>query len=161
MKEIQLSQHGKNKGKYAAIIDNEDFERVNQFKWWVSKERNNTYAGMTVRINNKRSTIKMHQFIMNGKNIDHADQNGLNNQKLNLRFCTKSQNGMNRKSIKNATSIYKGVSWSKVAKAWTVQITHNKTSLHVGYFKIEKEAAIAYDKAAIKYHKEFAYLNNI
>ena len=42
----------------------------------------------------------MHRIIMNcpdGKFIDHKDGNGLNNQKENLRICTKQQNSGNSK----------------------------------------------------------------
>ena len=95
MKEIKLSQGGG-----IALIDDEDFERVNQRKWGLSSKR---YARGS--INSKM--ILMHRFILNmPKNVDldHINGNGLDNRKCNLRIATKSQNGGNRKVAKSVLS---------------------------------------------------------
>jgi len=56
-------------------------------------------------------------------------------------------------------SKYKGVHWHKLHKKWAARITFERKQIHLGYFLSEIEAAKAYDRAAIKYHGEFAYLN--
>jgi hypothetical protein len=55
-------------GQYFAIVDEEDFERVNQYTWsasWESAKRSKLYALTRVRIEGKRVGIKLHRFVMN------------------------------------------------------------------------------------------------
>jgi len=163
MKEIQLSQGWfcKNKGKYVALVDDEDFDNLNQWKWCVHKDINNFYAVRTVRADGKRTTTQMQWEIMNRKSIDHIDHDGLNNQKSNLRFCTNSENMMNRRKQKNTLSIYKGVTFHKRNNKWMAQIRINGKIIHLGYFDVETEAAKAYNAKAIELFLEFANLNII
>lgn len=85
MKEIPLTQ-----GK-VALVDDEDCERLNQFKWYALKRPNTWYAVRNVWVENKRTAISMHREIMDasrGQEIDHKNGDGLYNLKVNLRFCT-------------------------------------------------------------------------
>ena len=154
MKRISLSR-----GKFA-LVDNINYEYLNQWKWYY----NNGYAARDQRnlITKKDTRIYMHRIIMKAKkseNIDHVNHNGIDNQKRNLRKSTHEQNMHNMKSNKNSTSQYKGVCWAKNNKKWKVQINYNNKHIYLGYYTNEKVAAKVYDKAAIKLHKEFAYLN--
>jgi len=93
--------------------------------------------------------------------IDHKDRNTLNNQKENLRFCTRTQNQANRVDKKNSTG-YKGVSIMKDRhKKYKAEIQVNNRRITIGYFYSAKEAGKAYNKAALKYFGEFALLNTI
>lgn len=155
MKEVKLTQ-----GK-VALVDDEDYEYVNQWKWCAHKQRNTFYAVRnSPRPNSK--LIKMQNVIMNTENgmvADHIDRNGLNNQKYNLRVCNNADNLKNRAPSKNCTSIYKGVSKNGKRKKWKASITSNGVAIYLGVFATEVDAAHAYDEAAKKLHKEFAYLN--
>lgn len=93
--------------------------------------------------------------------IDHIDGDKSNNLIENLRSVTQSQNLMNSKSAKNSSSKYKGVYYHKKAKKWVSQIQINGKLKYLGLFTSETDAAIAYNKAAIEYFDEYAYLNNI
>lgn len=160
MKEIQLSKRGKNRGKYVALVDDEDYERINQFNWCAVKMGNSIYAVRNVRLDvNTRKTIYMQWEIMGGKSVDHIFGVGLNNQKSNLRFCTKQQNSMNNNPYKNSSSKYKGVSWFKQTKKWMSNIRINNKQIYLGLFVNEIDAANMYDTAAKKYFGEFARLN--
>ena len=155
MKEIKLTQG------QVALVDDDNFEVLNQFKWCAQKHRNTYYAIRTILVNDKNKTIRMHNVIMGGKGVDHINRNGLNDQRSNLRFCTNSQNHMNRRKRKNTSSIYKGVSFHKRTGKWMASIGINDKKIHLGYFDIEVEAAKSYNNKAIELFGEFANLNNV
>lgn len=91
--------------------------------------------------------------------VDHAD---LRTDNCNVRIATPSQNGANSvKWSKKTSSKYKGVYWNTGCKKWLAKIGVNRVRIHLGVFVDEKDAARAYNEAALKYFGEFARLNNI
>jgi uncharacterized Rmd1/YagE family protein len=157
MKGIKLTQ-----GQFA-IVDEEDYYYLNEFKWYFYRRRNQVYAKTCVTINKKRVHLLMHRLIMDAskKCVDHINGNGLDNRKSNLRLCERHENALNRVINYNNVSGYKGVSWFKVVKKWRAQIQYKKVVYHLGCFEKRIDAAKAYNEAAIKYHGEFANLNKI
>lgn len=150
MKLIKLTQ-----GK-EAIVDDEDYEYLNKFKWYY---HNRGYACTYI---NKKLKL-MHRVIIKSKlDIDHINLNGLDNRKENLRPANKRQNMANSKKMQNKTSKYKGVFKRKTRKtSWLATIKYNKKAIYLGSFKEEKDAARAYNEAAIKYFGEFARINDV
>ena len=126
---------------------------------------------LTVRIskNSEAKTHNIHQlvareFLRNPfdlKCIDHIDGNRSNNNLDNLRFCSYSQNGGNRKKQENTSSDFKGVCWQKKGNTWGAYIKINGSQKHLGFFNDEREAARAYNRAAEEHFREFAKLNII
>lgn len=169
MKKIKLSQQGKNKGKYVALVDDEDFDYLNQFNWSAAKNKKTYYAVRnSSRKDGKQGKILMHREIMNtpdNLDVDHRNNQGFDNQKNNMRNCTRSQNLYNKTSAGKSKYLgvnfvilkYKNTSYKYIAS----EIRINKKRIHLGYFKTEELAAIAYNEAAIKHHGEFANLNII
>ncbi len=154
-KRIPLTQ-----GRFT-IVDDDMFDYLNQWKWHAHKERNNYYA-TNGSGHNIGGVIRMHRLIMNaqkGQQIDHCNNNGLDNQRGNLRFCTNSQNLQNARKHKNCSSRYKGVCWNTGKAKWQTNICINSKNIIIGRFDSQIKAALAYDKAAQKYFGEFAYLN--
>lgn len=87
--------------------------------------------------------------------LDHKDGNRSNDRIDNLREATYLQNQWNRKSQRNSTSRYKGVSWNKRDKRWVSQIRVNGKIKVLGSFKEELEAVKAYENFAKELHGEY------
>jgi hypothetical protein len=65
----------------------------------------------------------------------------------NCEWMTRERQAHHQGPRANSSSKYKGVTWNKNAGAWAAQIYIGKQH-HLGFFKIEEDAAAAYDKAA-------------
>jgi hypothetical protein len=150
-----------------AIVDDKNFEWLNQWKWFAQKNKKTFYAcrNLPTTRDGKRPKVWMHRLILNisDNNIigDHRDRNGLNNIESNLRVADDLQSTTNRGKFKNSSSIYIGVSCDKDKYGWIAQIQKNKKKMYLGYFKNEIDAAKAYNDAAIRMFGEFANLNKI
>lgn len=87
--------------------------------------------------------------------IDHIDQNKLNNSFVNLREATASQNRCNVGIRSNNTSGFKGVSWDARNKKWRAHICINRNIKYLGLYKTAEEASEVYKAESILLHKEF------
>jgi hypothetical protein len=147
-----------------AIVEPEDFEELNKYKWYAVNGGHTFYAVRPgYNENYKRTTIKMHRQIMRparDKYVDHINHNGLDNRRENLQCVTPEQNSWNRKKEKvGGSSKYTGVRWCEHRKKWRASIRRNGAKEHLGYFDSEIEAAKAYDEAAKLFRGRFAVLN--
>ena len=160
MKEIQLTQ-----GK-VALVDDEDFEYLSQWKWYANKSSGNYYAITTKLVNGVFFNYKllMHRVIMNEPyklSVDHINHNTLDNRKCNLRVCTHAENMYNNKLSKNNTTGFKGVRFNKNSNKYLAYIGYQNKDIFLGSYKTIIEAAEAYNKAANKFFGKFANLNKI
>lgn len=167
MKEIQLTQG------LVALVDDQDFETLNQWEWHAVKSKRTHYAERRMTVDGKKIHVSMHRFLTKAGSsvlVDHIDHNGLNNQRSNLRACSFAENNANKTG--HGMSKYRGVSFKErrvknkagnvVSYAyWAVAIQINGKPKHLGYFKNEDDAALAYNKAAITVYGQFANLNVI
>jgi hypothetical protein len=148
-------------GDKTVLIDEEDYDKIKNYKWGVYKYGNDFY----IKRFKAGSVLALHRVVMEnpyGVQIDHINHDTLDNRKCNLRFCTQSQNNQNKKKTNRATSSkYKGVAWSKKDKRFRAKITVNKKDIYLGNFRTEEDAAKAYNDAAAKYFGNFAFLNII
>jgi len=164
-----------------SLVDEDNYKKWSRSKWRLT---NNGYVSMRYDIRNcerlgvdyvsgpnqhlhlQRAVLGLHERQGQNREIlaDHINGDKTDNRRANLREATRSQNGYNapRRKLK-CTSSYKGVcfdnAWSK-KKPWKYAITwDNGKQREIGRFPTELEAAKAYDVAARKYRKEFAFLN--
>ena len=159
MKEIILSKQGyRHRNEFIALVDDEDYEYINEWSWYAHRSDNMFYAVSRT----KGEYVFMHRIILgvsSGVTIDHKDRDGLNNQKSNLRICSNAQNQQNK--IGWGKSGYKGVYLVRYKEniSYRATIQVNKKQIHLGYFKTSEAAAIAYNNAALKYFGRFARIN--
>lgn len=166
MKTVLL--HGKKAADRVALVDDEDYDLVMQYRWRISerihkpaRRPDGPYALTQVTRNHWQTVILMHNLIMGAKGIDHIDHDGLNNQRYNLRPADLSQNQANRRPTLTGTSPYKGVSWSRQRRLWHAAITVRGSRRHLGEFSNEENAALAYNAAALEAFGSYACLNEI
>lgn len=165
---------GENKGKYVALVDDEDYESLNKYRWQVIKDKYTNYARRT----EKGVKYLMHRQILELTETefgDHKDGNGLNNQRNNIRKATPSENTKNKVNccgISKYLGVYihtakidrilsDGTPKTYFYQWWAAKIVVNKKQKYLGIFSNEDKAAEAYNKNAKKYHGEFARLNII
>lgn len=97
------------KKNFDFLIDREDFELVKNRTWFKN------HKGYVFGSKNQF----IHQLIINcpkGMQIDHINNNKLDNRKRNLRICTAQQNICNRPKNRNNKSGFKGIIWDKKTK---------------------------------------------
>jgi hypothetical protein len=158
MKQIQLT-HG-----FVALVDDDDFERVNAHKWSVMN-----HGAAQARIGKDR--VQMHRFILQvepGVLVDHINHNRLDNRRCNLRPATHTENrancipkaGRQFKGVRDCHSISRGVYQTRPRmKRFRAVIRFEGKTYDLGGFPTAEMAAKAYDVKAKECYGEFALLN--
>ena len=142
------------------LIDDWQYYNISKYRWYID---NNGYAQSFF---NKKIT-SMHRFILGITDpkiiCDHINKNRLDNRLSNLRITDNKNNSRNTSSRKNALSKYLGVSFQYPNKYRYIKakIRVDGKLIHLGTFKTEEDAALAYNNAAIKYFGEYASLNTL
>lgn len=170
MRKIPLTAiiNGRKQVSGYALVDDEDYSRVMEYKWHKNIAPHAVYARGNEWTGKGWRGIKMHRLILGLKTgdprlVDHIDHDGLNNQKSNLRICDKSTNAMNQKIRKSNVSGFKGVFLDKRARGkgndrrWMAFIGVGKRLHFLGRFSTPEEASKARREAAQKMHGEFAH----
>lgn len=135
-----------------AIVDDCDFEWLNQYRWHLNK-------GYVARTGPKKRTIRMHREVMQtpvGLLTDHINGNLLDNRRTNLRVCSPADNQHNSRKPRSNTSGFKGVYRGRNGNRWHARIGVNGETIHIGTFDSPEAAHAAYCAAADKHHGEFA-----
>jgi|LakMenEpi03Aug12_release.lakeMendotaPanAssembly.Ray.scaffolds.fasta_scaffold591655_1 hypothetical protein len=150
-----------------ALVDDDDYYWLSQWNWFAVEIKNTWYARRSkkkgILRSNEKYEIYLHRIVMRCSDIDfvidHLDKNGLNNQKENLRICTKSENNKHTSSHKNSSSQYLGVSYDKNRNKWSANLMNNGKRILFKRYNTEIEAAKAYDITAKTQFGVYANLN--
>ena len=150
MKKIPLTQ-----GQFA-IVDDDDFDFINQWKWFAyyDKDTDSYYAVRS--IGPKR--ILMHREIMKtpkGLLVDHINHNTLDNRKKELRNVTSQQSAMNRKGHFSNPLGHKGV--TKNGNSFRASVYKDGKYLFNKTFRNLEDAINAYEKASQTIQGEFRF----
>jgi len=153
-------------GGAEAIVDDKDYADLARWVWTLERRGNRVYARRLSYEGSVRRSIYMHRqiaervgLVQQKCDIDHADANGLNNCRSNLRPATRSQNNANQRLSTRNKSGFKGVYWSGTACKWAAQIGVAGKRVYLGLFGDERSAAQRYNKAAMEHYGPFARLN--
>jgi hypothetical protein len=143
-------------GKHA-VVDACDLALVSAYRWYAVRSKvpsTGRHRGWYAMAKHAGKTIYMHRVVMGepAGQVDHKDNDGLNNTRLNLRAATASQNGANKDIV--PAHGYRGI--SPHGHKWRVSAGRGK---EIGSFATPEEAARAYDAAAFAKWGEFARLN--
>lgn len=145
-----------------AIVDDEDFERLNSFRWHVGTK------GYVVHSRSRRAegktpeTIRMGRMVMDLQpgdlqQADHINGDKLDHQRSNLRVVTNAQNRQNLRAEgfksyagKPTSSCFRGVSFNKASGKWKAHIRIDGELKHLGVFVLEEDAGRAAAQARLE-----------
>lgn len=141
-----------------ALVDDADYDWLTAYKWHTINANGRLYASrMTLRPDGKWRRILMHRAILGepvGFQVDHWDNNRLNNQRANLRAATRKLNAGNAGLSRTNTTGFKGVHPHRNGR-----FNAHIRGKHLGYFPTVEDAARAYDTAARSAFGDFARVN--
>lgn len=146
------------------IVDEDRFDYFSEWSWHTLNRRGNFYGGRTEKVDGKKIEIYAHDVVLPpppNKFVDHINRNPLDNRACNLRLSSNAENLWNRGAQQNNTSGYKGVTFKKHCKMFAARIKANGIEHHIGYFKVARDAAVAWNAKAKELHGEFAYQNEV
>jgi hypothetical protein len=153
-------------GEYVNVqIDEEDLHLLRNYSWIIDS---NNYVRTSVfnSKTDKTHAVWLHRLVAgidsyDERVVDHIDRNPLNNRRSNLRAILKEKNQKNRGKCRRNTTGFKGVTLIKKTGKYMARIASDGKRITIGTFDNQLDAAVAYNEAAIKYHGEFAALNNL
>jgi hypothetical protein len=138
------------------IIDKDDYKKIKDYCWTELAYKTSSYA--VTCINNK--LVRLHNLIMTYSNeyeIDHKNNNSLDNRKSNLRIATHAENNWNKGLRSNNTSGVTGVYWVKNLNKFRSEIKVKGKRIHLGYFDNIESAKKVREEAEIKYFGDFRF----
>jgi hypothetical protein len=156
------------RGGLVARVDDKDKDLAG-LNWHAHKGKGDYYYAVHREGTGARERLWLHNEVMQRvlgrllyphELVDHINRDKLDNRRGNLRVATRSQNEANKAKGSRGTSRYKGVTRTRNGK-WKAEITVDGYRIYLGVFKKEKDAAVAYNEAALNCYQEYAHLNEV
>ncbi len=134
-------------------VDESDFKWVCQRIWSLATAG---YAHRHECVDGKMVQYYLHRVLFGdpAEQVDHINQNRLDNRRCNLRLSTQRENIRNR-SEPMGTNPHIGVCWCRFKKKWRAYIKADRPIV-LGYFLDVNDAIAARLKAEKEYFGEFA-----
>lgn len=135
---------------FEATIDASDVPLVEGRCWHALPRGRSVYAARSDFIDGRVVMVLMHRLIMAppaGTDVDHADTDGLNNRRGNMRCCTRQENQRNKRTSTNNSLGVKGT--FPRGRRFGACIEQDGRSIHLGLYDTLPEARAAY-RAATK-----------
>ena len=144
------------------LIDKNDYALIGNYHWIINSRGyvcSNTY-GINVHLARVLFDLPPYSRI---QEVDHISGDPLDNRRRNLRLCSTSNNARNRGLRSDSLTGYKGVSYRSSQGVYIARIVPWPAAkrLFLGKFNTAEEAAVAYDRAAVLYHGEYARTNKM
>lgn len=161
--QVKIFKPTKLYGIVTITLDEVSLSLYQMYNWSLDHRGDHNYIVRKGHRQGKLSKIYFHRQLLRLKKgylVDHINHDGLDNRIENLRVCTSLGNNRNQRKLMKGTSKYKGVSWCRMMKAWSAEITVNYKKIRLGHYKTQEEAAIAYNTKALEYFGDFASINN-
>ena len=159
-------------GDKKVMVNTEDYYNLelSKHRWYLRRGGNKHRDVFYAQTYRNKKTLSIHGLIIGireGYIIDHINGNGLDNRKNNLRHLTSRENSRN-KNYGWGEIKYKGVSAIKnkrknPSKAFfnrfSATIVEKGKRIKIGAFQTAEEAAIAYDREAMRLDGYYSGLN--
>jgi hypothetical protein len=145
------------------LISEKDYSLISHYHWRYDKTLKHVVTDIS-KGHGKSKATKMGNLLMQppkGMYVLHLNGDNLDNRRENLRIVNKAEMEASRPPYKTNTSGFKGVSYHKLSRKWRAKIRFKNKNIYLGEFNDIISAAKAYNYAAMKYHGEYAYLNDI
>ena len=140
-------------------VDSSDYSACSQHKWFKFLVGRSYYAMTYI----DREQVLLHRFLLSPppeKHVDHANGDGLDNRRENLRVCSRAENMQTQRKKVGTQSTFKGICKTGSGR-WSASIEQSENRLYLGAFDTEVEAAKQYDRAARVFFGRFARTNEM
>jgi hypothetical protein len=139
------------------LISKEDLDFFFTKDWHIDKK----YLCCDIQANYIKKRYYLHRLLMKPPDdmlVDHINRDRRDNRRANLRICSKMENTQNRGGNYNKI-LPKGVRRRKAG--WEVRVMLRGKMNQIGMFTDLNAAINAYNYFALKFHGEFACLNEV
>lgn len=127
-----------------ALVDDEDFDWLNQWRWSLS----NGYVERKVGPASRQRSIKLHRLILgldfgDPRHGEHENRDPLDNRRANLRIAERAaaDNLQNLSMRGDNTSGFRGVCWDRARRRWMAYATVGGVRHNLGRFATADRAA--------------------